>query len=157
MKENSANEYSYEEALLKAERYCAYQERCTYEVLSKLEELHVSDNHIKNILEHLHENDFLNEERFAKSFVRGKFRIKHWGRIKIKQELRKKRLADSIIKLALQEIDAEQYIQTLKSIAVKKNKEIKESNKLLHQQKLIRFLSSKGYEQDLVFDTIKSI
>jgi regulatory protein len=157
LKEHSNNEYSYQQALLKAERYCAYQERCTSEVLGKLEELHVSDEYMKNILECLYENDFLNEERFAKSFVRGKFRIKHWGRIKIKQELKKKRIADTIIKSAMQEIDAEHYIQILKDIATKKNKEIKDSNKLLRKQKLLRFLNSKGFEQDLIFDILKTI
>ena len=146
--------YSYRQALLKAERYCAYQERSSRELKDKLLEWELSESQIEEIINCLTEDNYLNEERFAKSFVRGKFRIKRWGRLKIKQELRKKYIADSLIKLALQEINDDEYINTIQFLASKKSKEIKDSNAVIKKHKVIRFLVSRGFEQDIALDVL---
>ena len=98
----------------------------------------------------------MNEERFAMSFARGKFSIKKWGRIKIKQELKQKRVSEYCLKKALAQIDEAEYINTLKKIIESKRKLIKEPNKIKLQFKLMNYALSKGYEKDLVFDVLNN-
>ena len=102
------------------------------------------------------QDNFLNEERFAMSFARGKFSIKKWGRIKIKQELKQKRVSEYCLKKALQQIDETEYIESLKKIIVGYRRLIKEPNKIKLQYKLMNYALSKGYEKDLVFDLLNS-
>lgn len=107
------------------------------------------------ILLHLMEHNFLNEERFAKAFVRGKFSIKKWGRLKIKRELQFRAISNYNIKTALQEINEKDYYNLLEQLAVKKAALIKESDPYKKRHKLAQFLISKGYENDLVFDLVR--
>ena len=142
------------DALLKLQNWCAYQERCQQEVRDKLYDFGLHSNSVENIISELITTGFLNEERFAKAFAGGKFRIKKWGRIKIKIELRKKRVSDYCIKKGLQEIDEKEYLNTLTKLAEIKLKTISEKNALKKKYKLTRYLLSKGFEGDLVKDIV---
>lgn len=143
-------------ALMKMQSWCAYQERAQQDARNKLYELGLWEEAVENIIVKLIEENFLNEERFAMQFARGKFIIKKWGRIKIKQELKQKRVSDYCLKKALQQIDETEYINTLKKLIDAKRKLIKEPNKIKLQYKLMNYVLSKGYEKDLVFDVLNN-
>lgn len=143
-------------ALVKLQSWCAYQERSQQDVRNKLYDLGLWEEAVENIITKLIESNFLNEERFAMTFARGKFTIKKWGRIKIKQELKQKRVSDYCLKKALAQIDETEYINTLRKIIESKRKLIKESNKIKLQYKLMNYALSKGYEKDLVFDVLNN-
>jgi regulatory protein len=100
------------------------------------------------------QENYLNEERFARSFVRGKFRIKKWGRIKIKQELYPHELSDYVLKKAFSEIDEDQYIETLEQLREKKENELKTKNPWHRKKQLAVWLMNKGYESDLVWELL---
>ena len=124
---------SVKEATKKLEHYCAYQERCHKEVAQKLRDLGMIPDAIDHIITHLIQENYLNEERFAKSFARGKFRVKKWGRNRIVNELKQRNLSDYVIKSAMKEIDQEDYLNILDELALKRVAEIKETN--LHKKK----------------------
>ncbi len=149
--------FTVDEIKKKMEYYCAYQDRCHQEVERKLSEFRVIPEARELILLHLMQHDFLNEERFAKSFARGKYRIKKWGRKRIIQELKVRQITTYNIKTALKEIDEEEYLSNLEKLAVSKNKEIKETNPYNRKQKLYRHLYNKGYESDLIQEIIKAL
>ena len=140
------------EALEKMKKYCAYQERCQSEVRQKLYDFELHNNDIENILCSLIEQNFINEERFAKNFVRGKFRQKKWGKIKIKQHLKQKQISDYCIKTGLEEIGTEDYLTTLDLIISRKEKLISEENNFIKKQKIAKYAINKGFENDLVWD-----
>lgn len=133
-------------------QYCAYRDRSQKEVEDKLIEMRMIPEAREQIIISLMQEDFLNEERFARSFVRGKFRIKKWGRYKIKQELKLREISTPIIKLAMEEINDASYRATLYSLAEKKLKLLREPNKLKRKKKLTDHLLQKGYEAGLVFE-----
>jgi regulatory protein len=138
--------------------YCKYQERCHQEVRNKLYELGCTTNEVEQQLVQLIEINALNEERFAKAFAGGKFRMKQWGREKIKQQLKMRKISDYCIKKAITEIDGEDYYKTLKKIAYKKAAEVKKDRSVLSRKlKLYRYLVQKGYERDLVTDLVKEL
>ena len=138
--------------------YCKYQERCHSEVRNKLYELGLSTSEVDQQLSQLIETGVLNEERFAKAYAGGKFRMKQWGREKIKQQLRLKKISDYCIKKALTEIPPDDYENTLNKIAFKKAEENKKDKSILSRKsKLYRYLVQKGYERDLVTDVINSL
>lgn len=143
-------------ALLKMQSWCAYQERCQQDARNKLYELGMWEEAVENIIVKLIEDNFLNEERFATSFARGKFTIKKWGRIKIRQELKQKRVGDYCLKKAMQQIDETEYLATLKRLMEIKRKLIKEKSPIKLNYKLMNFALSKGYEKDLVFDVLNN-
>lgn len=145
-----------EQALIKIRDWCAYQERCQQEARDKLYDYGLKTDDVENIIAQLVNENFINEERFAIAFAGGKFRIKKWGRVKIKQELKAKRVSDYCIKKGLAVIDGTEYINTLKKVLALKAKSITEKNFLKKKQKLVRYALSKGYEQDLIFDILKS-
>jgi len=149
--------YSVEEALKVLENFCAYQERCHKEVEKKLNDLKMILEAKEKIILHLLAHNYLNEERFAKSFARGKFSIKNWGKRRIIYELKFKEISTYNIKVALKEIDDKDYIQTLYKVAQKKLLLIKESNVFKKRNKLTTFLISKGFETDLVYKVVKDI
>ena len=154
---NKKKSYTVDEATKILENYCAYQERCHKEVELKLYDLNMIPEAKDHIILHLLQHNYLNEERYAKSFVRGKFSIKKWGRIKIINQLKFKGISDYNIKSGLAEIDTNQYLVTLQTIAEKKLPLIKESNSYKKSSKLASFLISKGFESELVFKTVKSL
>jgi len=149
--------YTVKEATIKLMQYCAYRDRSHKEVEEKLREMNMIPAAQEQIIMELMQEDFLNEERFARSFVRGKFRIKKWGKIKIKQELKFKEISAPIIKIALAEIDQQKYTATFYELAEKKLRLIKEDDKFKKKRKLADFLLRKGYESNLVYETINEL
>ncbi len=143
-------------ALAKAEHYCAYQERAQQEVRDKLYEWGLWTDGVENIIAQLITGNYLNEERFAKAYAQGKFRQKGWGRIKIKQGLKLKKVPDVLIKKALQTIDADDYLQTLQKVLAKKTSTIKETTTYKRHYKLQQYAMSRGYEADLINDVLKA-
>jgi len=139
-----------EQALQKLRHYCRYQERCHSEVKEKMWLLGIKKTDHDELLASLIEDDYLNEERFAVQFAGGKYRLKHWGRIKIKYELKQKRVSDYNIKKALSQIEESDYLKTLKTIAEKRYNELKNEQWLVRKKKTIDYLLLKGYEQSLV-------
>jgi regulatory protein len=142
------------EALIKVANFCAYQERTRKEVRTRLYELEVVGDESEAIITWLIENNYLNEERFARIFAGSKFRQKKWGRIKIRQELKMRGVSDYCLKAGLSEIDGDDYMVTLQEIIEKKSHDIKDSNKLIIKQKLVKFALSRGFEHDLVFEVV---
>jgi len=146
-----------EQALQKLKHYCAYQERCHSEVKSKLFELGVRKTDHDELIANLIEEDYLNEERFAMAFARGKFRLKQWGRIKIKYELKQKQVSDYCIKKALKQIEEEEYLEILKKLAEEKYAALKGEQYLVRKKKTMDYLSQKGFEAQLVNEAIASL
>jgi len=142
--------YTVDEATKLLENYCAYQERCHKEVEQKLYDLNMIPEAKEKIIIHLLQHNFLNEERFAKEFVRGKFSIKNWGKQRILNELKFRNISIYNINTALKEIDDEDYLKTLQKIAKKKLPLIKESNTFKKSSKLVDYLISKEFEANLV-------
>ncbi len=149
--------YTVDEATKVLEHFCAYQERCHKEVEKKLYNLNMIPEAKEKIILHLLQHNFLNEERFTKAFVRGKFSIKKWGRIKIVSQLKFKQVSIYNIKTALQEIDEETYFETLQIIAEKKLGLIKETNSYKKRNKLSNYLISKGFESNLVYKIVNNL
>jgi regulatory protein len=145
-----------EQAIQKLRQYCAYQERSHSEVKQKLWELGVWRQEHDDIITSLIEDDYLNEERFAKAFVGGKFRMKDWGRKKIYYGLKEKGISDYLIKRAMKEIDEEVYRKTLRELAEKKYDSLKEEQYLFRKKKTMDFLLQKGYEPELITAVVNS-
>ncbi len=141
-------------ALVKMQNWCAYQERCQQDARNKLYEFGMWPEAVENIITQLIQDNFINEERFAMQFASGKFRIKKWGRIKIKLELKQKRVSDYCMKKALSQIDDDEYIKTLKRLLELKQKLIKEKHPIKLKYKLLNYLASKGYEKDVIMDVL---
>lgn len=149
--------FSIEEIKRKLERYCVYQDRCHKEIEKKLKEFTLIEEAKNQILLHLLEHDFLNEERFSKSFARGKFNIKKWGKLRIVRELKLRDISAYNIKTALKEIDQEVYLKTVFEIAQKRNDLLREEDFYKRKKKLSDFLIRKGYEYDLISETINEV
>jgi regulatory protein len=149
--------FSIEEIKRKLERYCVYQDRCHKEIETKLREFILIEEAKNQIILHLMEHDFLNEERFSKSFARGKFKIKNWGKQRIIRELKSRNISEYNIKTALKEIDEEAYLATIIRIAVKRNSIVNESDFYKRKKKLTEYLIRKGYEFDLIFSTVQNV
>jgi len=141
-------------ALRKLQKYCAYQDRCHQEVRSKLLDLKIYGDDLEDIIVQLIEENFLNEERFARSYARGKFRIKNWGRTRILQELKRRKISAYCIKKAMEEIEEEDYEQTLLKLLEKKRKQLKEKKPFILKGKLAKYLIGKGYESGLVWTLV---
>jgi regulatory protein len=142
-------------ALSKAQAFCAYQERCHEEVRKKLWEWDIDKNITENIIVELISDGFINESRFAESFARGKFRIKKWGKLKIKSGLRSKKITENCIKDAIEKIDKKEYQKTIQEIANKKLIEYKAEK--LKVNKTVSYLIQKGFESELVWEIVNNI
>jgi len=137
--------------------YCEYQERCHKEVKNKLFELGCSKGEADEHISRLIENGVLNEESFAKAYARGKFRLNHWGREKIKQQLKLRQISPYCIRKGMDEIDDAEYGKMLLKLTDKKLDELKsERNQLTKRGKLYKYLVQKGYERDLVTDILNN-
>lgn len=145
------------EAQRKLEQYCSYQDRCHKEVEEKLASLSLIPEAKEKIIVHLIQQNYLNEERFAKSFARGKFRIKKWGRQRIIRELKFRKISEYLIKMALQEISETEYVQTFHELAEKKFDMIRESNVQKKKKKLINYLMYRGWESTLIYEKIHDL
>lgn len=151
------NSYTLEEAKKKLEHYCAYQERCHKEVIQKLTQMQMIPEARDHIVVHLLEHNFLNEERYAKAFVSGKFNIKKWGKQRLKLELKRKDISNFNIDCALKQIDEVEYYRTFNQLAEKKLESIKESDKFKKKKKLIDYLLYRGWETHLVYDKVNEL
>ena len=154
---SSYSSYTVKEATKKLESYCAYQERCHKDVITKLGELRMLPDVIDQIVVHLIQENYLNEERFAKSFARGKFRIKKWGRNRIVNELKFRAISKYNITTALAEINDEDYFKTLDVLAKKRMDALKETNIQKRKRKLSDYLLYRGWESHLVYGKVKEL
>ncbi len=139
------------------EYYCSYQERCYKEVEEKLFSYRVTSSEKETILIYLIENNYINEERFAKSFTRGKHNYKHWGKLRIKNELKFRNISSKIIELALQEIDEEKYLNNFNTIAEKHWHTIKERKGPKKNKKFSDYFLRRGYESYLIYDKLQEL
>ncbi|TRX33530.1 RecX family transcriptional regulator [Flavobacterium sp. ZT3R18] len=149
--------FSIKEAKLKIEHFCAYQERCHEEVVSKLWSMKLDQNEIDEVIVHLIEHNFLNEARFACSFARGKHRIKNWGKIRITNELKMRKIGQNLINLALKEITPEEYLETFENLAVRNWKSIPENNILKKRKKFCDYMLRRGFESNLIYDKVREL
>jgi len=149
--------FTVEEAKKKLEHYCSYQERCHQDVVNKLKGMNMIPQAIDVIVVHLLNENFLNEERFAKTYARGKFRIKKWGKRRISLELKKKNISKFNVNQALTEIDYDEYIEIFNDLAEKKALSLKEPNVFRKKKKLIDYLLYRGWETNLVYDKVNEL
>jgi len=147
---------SVNDAIKKLEYYCSYQDRCYKEVTMKLKSLGMFQTAIDHILDHLVSNNFLNEERFAKSFARGKHKFKYWGKRRIEQQLKFRDISSYNIKTALKEIESD-YLSNFYALAERKWQNITEPSLEKKKRKWVDFLMRKGYESNLIFDFLKDL
>lgn len=143
-------------ALQKAASFCAYQERTVKETRQRLYDWELSEEEIVWVLEELKTQNFLNEERFARAFARGKFRVKKWGRLKIRQEMKLKGVPNDLIQKGLTEIDGDDYEAALRDLLEKKARGLK-GEPMAVKQKLVRFALSRGFESDIVWELLKTL
>lgn len=146
-----------EQALQKLKHYCAYQERCHSEVKEKLFQLGVWKKDHDEIIATLIEENYLNEERFAIAFAGGRFRIKHWGRLKIRHELKQKQVSEYCIKKALKQIDEDDYLKAMDKLIIDKYNSLKGEQYLIRKKKTTDYLLQKGFEPDQISIRIKSV
>ena len=145
------------EAQKKMEHYCAYQERCHKEVVKKLQELGMIPISIDTIVSKLVEDNYLNETRFAQSYARGKFRIKKWGKIRIRRELKARNLSDYNIKKALEEISDLDYNTTFLELFEKRKKELYENIPSVQKKKIISYMVYRGWELEKIYEAMHQI
>jgi regulatory protein len=146
--------YSPEKALAKAQSFCAYQERSQQEMRDKLYSWGLHQREVENILSRLIGDGFLKEERFAIAYAGGKFRIKKWGKIKIKQALKEKRITEPLIKRALSEISDTDYRKMLEKVIAIRSKTVKETDPFKRKYKLASYAISRGFEAELVWEIL---
>ena len=144
-----------DQVLDKMAKYCAYQERCTKDVTDKLKTFDIPESDKKEILDYLIDNRFVDDERFARSFGRGKINQSGWGVNKIRYNLKRKGIADELISNALSEYDGELYRQKLEQIL--KTKKVKAATPFEEKRKLAAYAIQKGFEPSLVWEVLKGI
>ena len=155
MTEYSKTRYTPSQAKSKIAKYCAYQERCHQEVRDKLYSFGLSPDDVELLIYEMIQHDLLNEERFAVAFVRGKFIYKKWGRVKIKMELKRRKISDYCIKKGMKEIDGDKYEEVLQGLLEKKITSLKTIKGYQKNYKAAQFVMNKGYEGDIVWALIK--
>lgn len=148
-----------DEALSKLENFCAYRERSPREVAEKLSELGIAGEDAEQVLQVLAGDGFFNEERFARAFAGGKFRINEWGRVKIRQELRQRGIAPRLVEQVLEEeILENDYRRVLQKLADKKLASLPDDENLFQKkQKIGAFLMRCGFEQELIFEVLEGV
>ncbi len=154
---NTKSTSSVEDIVQKMEYYCSYQERCHVEVLEKLRSFVLNQQEKDQIMVHLIEHNFLNEERFASVFSISKFHQKKWGKIRIKNELKARKISDYLVTKALKEIPTEEYEMTFETLAEKHWETITEKNDLKKRKKFCDFLLRKGWESERIYEKMKEL
>ena len=150
--------YSFSEAIIKIESWCAYQDRCTFEVEQKLTSWNIPIEQQTEIINQLQSNRFLDDKRFVASFISGKFKIKRWGKIKIKHHLIQKRIDKLTILEGLKAIDLDTYLDTMRHLAQRKFSEKKSKDDLWAiRRRVSTYLASKGYESDLIHEVVAEV
>ncbi|MCS7019528.1 MAG: regulatory protein RecX [Cytophagales bacterium] len=147
-----------EKLLAKLAAFCAYRERCTSEVVAKMAEWQLPEPVQQQLLNCLRAEGYLNDERFAFAYAQGKFRHNQWGKVKIRLMLRQKQIPEPAIRAALNSIAPEEYMQLLHTLATKKAMQLQhKTHQHKLQQRLFQFLATKGFEPDLVSDTVRQL
>ena len=149
--------YTVEEAKKKLEYYCAYQDRCHQDVRQKLQSMRMIPEVIDQIMGHLIEHNYLNEERFSKAYVRGKLRQKYWGKNRLTLELKKRDISKNNINAALAEINPQEYNEIFEMLVETRMNQLKEPNKLKRKKKLVDYLLYRGWEPFLVYDKVNEL
>lgn len=150
--------YTVEEAKTKLESYCAYQERCHKEVQKKLKELRMIPEAVDQIIQHLIQENYLNETRFAQAFARGKFKNKSWGKNRITRELKLREISSFNIKIALKEITEQDYLSSFEALVEKRLTQLNsEKNLQKKKKKLVDYLFYRGWEPHLVWEKVANI
>jgi len=147
--------YNIKVAIERLKKFCSIQDRCQQDVINKLRNWGLTQNSQDHILEILINESYIDEMRYAKSFCRGKFNTKKWGKNKIKYELKKKNISKNCIAEGLNEIDDCSYLNILEKIYNKKKENTSEKNIIIKNNKIAAFLISKGFERNLVWEVIK--
>ena len=146
--------YTVKEATERIQSFCAIQDRCQWEVEKKMKEWAISDEIIENILTDLILDKFVDEQRFSESFCRGKFRIKRWGKVKIKNELKIKKISKNCIDKGLLQIENKEYMEVLKYLYIKKRNSLKDKNQFIRKGKIAKHLQQKGFESNMIWELI---
>ena len=154
---NSKRVYDIKVATDRLKDYCAIQDRCQLEVIKKMKDWGLLKITQEYILAILIQERYVDEERYSKSFCRGKFKIKKWGKRKIINELKKKHISENCILNGLKEIDEVQYLKELESLYQKKRNNIHEKNHFIKKKKIATYLINKGYESNLVWDKVREL
>lgn len=150
--------YTLEEAKRKLESYCAYQERCHKEVSQKLRDMRMIPEAVDVVIGHLIEHNFLNEERFAKAYARGKFRYKYWGKNRIRRELKARGISAYNLKTAFLEIEDEEYMEVFDTLSQKRFDQLSsEKNVYRKRKKLADYLLYRGWESDLIYSKVREL
>ena len=157
MKVNKIKSYTLAQAQKKLEYYCAYQERCHKEVIAKLKTLGMIPSVIDEIISELIKANYLNETRFTQSFVRGKFRIKKWGKNRILQELKVRDISSFNIKLGMKEISDDNYQKTFYELFEKRRREVKQLTKTEQKKKIFSYMSYRGWENSKVYEALRNL
>lgn len=152
-----SNSNTVRDAIQKLEHFCAYQERCHKEVIQKMRSIAIDSTIVDEIVVHLIQNNFLNEERFACSFARGKHRIKNWGKTRIINELKLRNISQYNITTALKEITSEEYTANFHLLAERNWENSNEKNTLKKRKTFCDFLLRKGFESNLVYEKVKEL
>ena len=149
--------YSLNEAKKKLENFCSYQERCHKEVEEKLRALGMIQSASQEIISQLIQEDYLNETRFAKSFARGKFRIKNWGRNRILRELKSRNITDYNIKMGMQEFTDIEYEESFYNLFEKRKKSVEHLPIEQQKKKIFSYLSYRGWEHEKIYDALNQL
>ena len=157
MNVNKIKSYTLAQAQKKLEYYCAYQERCHKEVIAKLKTLGMIPSVIDKIISELIKANYLNETRFTQSFVRGKFRIKKWGKNRILQELKVRDISSFNIKLGMKEISDDNYQKTFYELFEKRRREVKQLTKTEQKKKIFSYMSYRGWENSKVYEALRNL
>jgi len=156
-KKNDSSILTFTEIRGKIEYYCAYQDRCHKEVFEKMKSFNLTTSEKDEVIVYLIEHNFLNEERFAQSFTRGKHNYKKWGKNRIINELKMRNISSNIINIALKEINNEAYFETFDELANNHWQSITEKNILKKRKKFCDYFISKGWENDLIYEKVKDL
>lgn len=140
----------FDQYLKKLERFCDYQERCHKEVKTKIRTLKIPFSLHQKLLQHLIEKGYLNEQRFTESFVRGKFRIQSWGKVRIKNELKVRQISDYLIDKTLSQINEQDYQDIFEEQFLKAQTRYQKDSSQKSKQKILRYLTQKGWEYELI-------
>lgn len=154
--ENEKKSYTFSEIKQKLVNYCVYQDRCHYEVEQKMRDFTLIQEAKDEIFLYLIQENYLNEERFVRSYIRGKFNIKNWGRNKIKVHLKQKQIAEKLISKCWDEIDEDDYLKTISRLYEKHYEQQSGLKEYQKKSKTITYLISRGFEYDEIITVINN-
>ena len=145
------------EARLKLAKYCSYRERASKEVRDKMRAFDLENSEMEKLIQELIDDGYLDDERYARAYAGGKFRLKKWGKLKIRRELKQKEIPEDIIKIAFSEIEGQSYLETLENVARTKFDQLREENLYIKKNKVAAYLISKGYESELIWGVLNKL